>query len=131
MKQEKLTDPYDIGWRDGYEACKVENNLPSRKTVLDNKDLREVIDKSYDAGYEEAKKISYNEAYAEAKKLFENSIFGKIDQFWIPTGVNERSERTWRQTISLIYEHKDLEDLVFKKMGLCPGDKVMITITKQ
>ena len=119
MKQERFTDPYDMGWRDGYEACKIENNPPSQKTILDNKDLRDVIDKSYNAGY------------AEAKKLLENSIFGKIDQFWIPTGVNERSEQTWRQTISLIYEHKDLEDLIFKKMGLCPGDKIMITITKQ
>jgi len=119
MKQEKFTDPYDIGWRDGYEACKVENNLPSHKTILDNKDLREVIDKSYNAGY------------AEAKKLLENSIFGKIDQFWIPTGVDEHGEKTWQQTISLIYERKDLEDLIFKKMGLGSGDKVMITITKQ
>ena len=116
MTQKKLTDPYDIGWRDGYEACKVENNLPSRKTILDNKDLREVIDKSYNAGYEEAKKLSYNEAYAEAKKLFENSILGRI---------------SWSDGFYLDFDPEEFYKLIHEKMGLDVGDKVMITITKQ
>lgn len=103
MKQEKLTDPYDIGWRDGYEAYKVENNLPSHKTVLDNKDLREVIDKSYNAGY------------AEAKKLFENSIFGHI---------------SWYDGFQLDFDPGEFHSLIHEKMGLEFGDEVMITISK-
>lgn len=104
MKQEKFTDPYDIGWRDGYEACKIENNLSSNKTILDNKDLREVIDKSYDAGYE------------EAKKLLENSIFGLI---------------SWHDGFQLNFDQEEFHNLIHEKMGLEFGDKVMITITKQ
>ena len=115
MTQKKLTDPYDIGWRDGYEACKVENNLPSHETVLDNKDLREVIDKSYNAGYEEAKKLSYNEAYAEAKKLFENSILGHI---------------SWYGGFYLNFDPEEFHSLIHEKMGLDVGDEVMITINK-
>lgn len=115
MPQKKLTDPYDIGWRDGYEACKMENNLPSHKTVLNNKDLREVIDKSYKAGYEEAKKLSYNEAYAEAKKLFENSISGHI---------------SWYDSFYLDFDPEEFHSLIYEKMELDVGDEVMITISK-
>lgn len=111
MTQKKFTDPYDIGWRDGYEACKIENNLPSHETVLDNKNLREVIDKSYNAGYEEAK----NAGYEEAKKLFENSILGSI---------------SWYDGLLLDYDPEEFHSLIHEKMGLDVGDEVMITISK-
>lgn len=82
MTQKKLTDPYDIGWRDGYEARKME---------------------SYNAGYE------------EAKKLFENSILGHI---------------SWYDGFYLDYDPEEFFNLIYEKMGLEPGDEVMITISK-
>ena len=78
--------------------------LPSHKTILDNKDLREVIDKSYNAGYK------------EAKKLFENSILGHI---------------SWYGDFQLDFDPEEFHRLIHEKMGLEFGDEVMITITKQ
>lgn len=95
----------------------------NRETTISNKDLRDVIDKSFNAGYEECK-----------RSLMENNtIDGEIVRFYVPDNdatPDEDGEGKWCEVISMNYDRKEFDELVFGKMKLKEGDKVKITITK-
>ena len=89
----------------------------NRETAISNKELRDVIDKSFNAGYDECK-----------RSLMENNtIDGEIVRFYVPDGNNEDE---WHEVVTWNYDRKEFDELVFGKMKLKEGDKVKITITK-